>query len=664
MSLDLAKVGRKSFVSQSGLAEILRAVREADSLPKGISPSAVKRARTKAMSAETPFGPMLKDWKLRNTTGEETTVAYLDPAACLYHAVESCTKFGAFVQDIVATREPSINSRWGIVLYSDEVSPGNQLKPLNSRKLQTFYWSFRELGASLCQEDAWLVLTTVRSDTVNKFQDGFTQLAKHAMLSFTAPDRNFRFGLSMGRFVICAELATVVADESALKHTFENKGASGRLPCMLCRNTVLRRYATVPLHPSLVLHTCTDVRKFKLHSLNSLTSSIRYLAEKAASSTKKELEELQSQLGFNHCPSGVLSCPELMDIFDPTKGLMYDWAHVYLVAGLFHLEVNLLMAVLATAGVKHEQIQAALVGYRLPSYFASFGAFLRTSFTKKRGSDWEFKSSASEVLTIYPLLRDILSSLRPSLSQEANKAIRSFLLICRCLDLLQRSLVERIDPADLQTAIQSHLEAFLQVHPEERFIPKGHLALHLPAQLRHHGLLISCLTHERRHKELKRFANNLTNARPGTERGLLQEMQLTHLESLDRVPLGFGSELHAPQPASIPLQRAFASYFGLLEAKGLSMGSKARVPKVPALSTGDVIIMKDPQAVAEVMYHCQYMGHVLTCITFYDRGSMPNQFREVHDNCAFVNPDVILGACMTRKSDDGFIYVAPQHFAV
>ncbi|CAE7609112.1 unnamed protein product [Symbiodinium sp. CCMP2592] len=592
------------------------------------------------------------------------TVAYLDPAACLYHAVDSCTKFGAFVQDIVRTREPSINRRWHIVLYSDEVAPGNQLKPVNSRKLQTFYWSFREFGASLCQEDAWMVLTTVRSDTVNKFKDGFTQLAKHAMLSFAAPHGNFRLGLSMGRFVMCAELATVVSDESALKHTFENKGAGGKMLCLLCRNTVQRRYASLPLHPSLVLHTCTDFSKFKLHTLNSVTASIRHLADKVGTSTKKEFEELQTNLGFNYCPEGVLSCPELLEVFDPTRGAMYDWAHVYLVSGLFHLEMNLLMAKLVQAGVTHEQIQRGLLEYSLPSHFASFAAFVKNCFVKKKGSEWDFKSSASEALTIYPMLRDILANLRPSLSEDARNAIRCFLLLCTCVDLVQKSLSERVEPADLRRAIQSHLVAFLQVYPEERFIPKGHLAMHLPAQLEHHGLLISCLTHERRHKELKRFANNLTNARPGTERGLLQELMLTHLESLERVPLGFGTELHAPKPASIALQRAFASFFGLVEAKGLTMGSKARVPKVPAVATGDIIIVKEPQAVAEVLYHCQYNDHVLTCITLYERGAKPNQFKEVHDNCTFVNPDVIIGACFTRRSDDGFVHVVPQHFAL
>lgn len=33
-----------------------------------------------------------------------------------------------------------------MAIYSDEVSPGNQLKHTNQRKVQVLYWSLQELG--------------------------------------------------------------------------------------------------------------------------------------------------------------------------------------------------------------------------------------------------------------------------------------------------------------------------------------------------------------------------------------------------------------------------------------------------------------------------------------------------------------------------------------
>lgn len=51
-----------------------------------------------------------------------------------------------------------------VVLYSDEVSPGNQPKHTNRRKLQVVYWSLQELGSlRLTNESSWFVLTAVRT---------------------------------------------------------------------------------------------------------------------------------------------------------------------------------------------------------------------------------------------------------------------------------------------------------------------------------------------------------------------------------------------------------------------------------------------------------------------------------------------------------------------
>ena len=661
MPLDLTKVGRKSYVSQHGLAEVLRAVKEADELPPGISQSAVKRARERRMEASTPFGPMIKQWKLRNNDGGETVIDYLDPAACLWNRL-GCEKFNSFVLEKLANKQASVTNRWGIVLYSDEVSPGNQLKVTNARKLQTFYWSFREFGTSLTHEDAWMLLTTVRSKTVNDLADGLTQLAKHCMLSFT----DFRLGLAFPGMVLCAELAIVVADESALKHIYECKGASGKLPCMFCRNTVLRRYAPVPMNPGLVLHTCTDTTKWKLHTRNSLASTVSFLQSKKDETSSKEFEEMQSNLGFNHCPQGVLLCQPLMNIFDPIKATMYDWAHVFLVAGLFHLEVNLLLKMLSTARVKQEVIHDALQQYSLPSYHEGKGSTIKSLFQKKKTSDSDWKSSASEALAVYPILRDIVQCIREARHLPAGclGAISSFLLLCQCLDILQWTVHGKVEPTDLARAVKTHLDKYVEVYPDATFLPKGHMAMHLAGQLSHHGMLISCLTHERRHKELKRYANNQQNARAGSEKGLMREMEMTHLEALERLPLTFTAELMAPKAAPEPLMRAFASHFGLSVATGLLQSSKARVPSCPLVSTGDVVVLDEPIAVAEVLYHCDFQGQVLTCVSFYEKVlDTPNQFKIVEDNASFVRPASIRGPCITRRVDDRFIRVVPQHFA-
>ena len=44
------------------------------------------------------------------------------------------------------TTPPGFLQPWGLVWYSDEVGPGNQLKHSNRRKVQCIYWSMLPLG--------------------------------------------------------------------------------------------------------------------------------------------------------------------------------------------------------------------------------------------------------------------------------------------------------------------------------------------------------------------------------------------------------------------------------------------------------------------------------------------------------------------------------------
>lgn len=63
----------------------------------------------------------------------------LDPAALLWHLCSSCAGFSEFMEAEMS-RKPCVQTQpWSIVLYGDEVSPGNQLKPDNRRASSCFF---------------------------------------------------------------------------------------------------------------------------------------------------------------------------------------------------------------------------------------------------------------------------------------------------------------------------------------------------------------------------------------------------------------------------------------------------------------------------------------------------------------------------------------------
>ena len=186
-TLDLSRVGRRSYVSQNGLAQILKDIKAVDKLPEGTSKSAIKRARQKAVRVDTPYGPLIKEWSMQKVDGTEVSIKYLCPAASLWQTLTGCDRFREHFASALEQHACSMTSKWSIVLYSDEVSPGNQLKSSNKRRLQTFYWALKQMGPkALSSEDGWFLLTTVRTATVSELVDGLSQVTKECILRFSA----------------------------------------------------------------------------------------------------------------------------------------------------------------------------------------------------------------------------------------------------------------------------------------------------------------------------------------------------------------------------------------------------------------------------------------------------------------------------------------------
>ena len=58
---------------------------------------------------------------------------FVDPCALLWHLCRNSESFNDFMEAEMARIPTSQSQPWSLVLYSDEVSPGNSLKPDNRR---------------------------------------------------------------------------------------------------------------------------------------------------------------------------------------------------------------------------------------------------------------------------------------------------------------------------------------------------------------------------------------------------------------------------------------------------------------------------------------------------------------------------------------------------
>jgi len=79
----------------------------------------------------------------------------INPFAYLYSAFrENCGFFEMLKAKLLAKLSTAL-APWRLVIYSDEVVPGNQLSVHNARKVWVIYFSFLELHPHLENENAW-----------------------------------------------------------------------------------------------------------------------------------------------------------------------------------------------------------------------------------------------------------------------------------------------------------------------------------------------------------------------------------------------------------------------------------------------------------------------------------------------------------------------------
>lgn len=153
-------------------------------------------------------------------------------------------------------------------------------------------------------------------------------------------------------------------------------------------------------------------------------------------------------------------------------------------------------------------------------------------FSKK---DKAFNPSASEGLTLYPAVRHFLWSLKLHASRDHHVRSVAYSLFCLLdlLDLLHQSMRRAIESAALERLTRVHLEAFISAHGKQNTLPKHHFTRHLSDCFAKQRWLLNCFCLERKHKTIKRYANNLHTITSHWSKTVLQDAVLTDLQGLE-----------------------------------------------------------------------------------------------------------------------------------
>ena len=339
------------------------------------------------------------------------------------------------------------------------------------------------------------------------------------------------------RRVIFGEVSMLVGDETALKESLDFRGAAGTVLCPLCQNICDHR-SEMHLHDCtgrIVPSTTLDTSLVQSHSDQSVQDTLRLLAEKKRNASKAAFNRAQQLTGWNLNLDGVLMCEQLS--IKPISCLCFDWMHTYLSSGIWNHETGLLLSRLSErCNYSHSNLHEDLQPFKFPSALSSRSVTGQKVFKKKQESA-EVKCTASEGLSLYSVLRFLFAQKAHEFG-ACRLEIESYLRLARVIDLLQGIKKGSTHSSILHNAILDHLRGYLKAYTGEKFLPKHHYSSHLGKMHSFHEGLISCWTHERKHKDVKKFANLATNTWAGWEKSVMSDALCLQLRELHKGEVG------------------------------------------------------------------------------------------------------------------------------
>eukprot|EP00439_Symbiodinium_sp_Y106_P066201 s4862_g10.t1 len=177
-----------------------------------------------------------------------------------------------------------------------------------------------------------------------------------------------------------------------------------------------------------------------------------YMEEQKTRMNKTSFDKLQTAMGFNYKPPGLLAHPA----YGPPviDCIMYDWFHIFLVNGIFQILTGFLLGELHSEGWKAEAIDRFANGFSWPARIR--GGASKNLLHKRGASRDTLKCSASEALNFMVALRAYLTLfVLPTCTDALRRSCRAWLALVAVIEKLQAGASA---PAELQRLIVEQLD--------------------------------------------------------------------------------------------------------------------------------------------------------------------------------------------------------------
>ena len=437
--------------------------------------------------------------------------------------------------------------------------------------------------------------------------------AEHAGITLRFPDG------SLSTLFISLEVFV----QDALAHTqiWFCKGASGWRQCMKCVNSMSIR-SELARESDILVDFVIDDTELVLHTDDTLRSTLERLRAAHAVDAPADFKWREMALGFTHNDHNMVLDPQLRGILRPCSQYMHDYMHVVYVDGVANITLYHVMEVFRVSGHTYTAIHDFLQPWVWPhrvggAHCAGKKVFNPKHENKTRNKNC-FQAQASELLSVLPVIAFYVRCvLLPFADGQLLEACNVYLALFAVHVLLQDILHGTVTPPMLRRAIRSLLTLFVAAYGADPCKTKFHSLIHLPFEFDFHKFLISCWVHERRHRLIKKFAQDICGL-ASYERSVLAEFTAHHLEKLkDPNTFNFSPGLVSPHAPSARLRRFLVERFG---ERNFATALESRYNAFAICARGDCVMVRADDAVkaGDVWFHAEVDGEALSMISTWD----------------------------------------------
>ncbi len=592
----------------------------------------MRKARDIMMSdSDAMYGSILRQMECKLPDGNTVDIPVADPFASLSAAIKESNHFRRFLKECIESNPPSPEKPWNLILYCDEVTPGNPMAHLNLRKFQAFYWSLLEFGVSaLSHEEAWFTLLTEFSTVVNTLAGGLSHLfGSSVKLFFKLNGFDFHktgvlVTLDGGDYRIFAKLTIVIQDGGAHKAVWQSRGDAASKFCMLCKNLFTDESNMVAADGSRLLR-CNIIKLDELEASTDteLRNNARFLETQSRTVRGEAFVKLQQAVGLTYAPNGVLLDRELDDILSPTSAFMHDYMHLLYVDGVMNLTVYLTFEKCTQCGFKgvYEAFSDYVYHWKWPGRLHGdhLGDIFISDRRDKHRNANHIKCQASDMLSLIGVLGNFTQTVLMSLDPAVTPACDALLALIHVAETISSSHRVTVSPAVLLGSVHRFLDCFTTAFGYEWLTPKAHWTLHLPETLQRFGRLLNCFALERKHRVPKRYATDMKNISKNASTSLLSEVVCHHLGSLAAYEFKFTVGLVGGHPAPTKTEKFILDTLELEDTDAaILVAQTARFSHLATCRRDDVVLVRDGGVSAgRVKLHFSVAGETLTILQQY-----------------------------------------------